>query len=193
MRRLTVTTLVVLCVAAAGCEALRYAPGQAQKQNAWLHNRTALIAAQTARDEDTSARLQALTGLCEVQSRAFMADYGLPAEPVKAETAEDVLDESNYELASVATAEAAARPDAWDLADSTLDLAIGLAGLLGGVYGTRAVRFLNKARTKTKALKEIIEGNEVFKDRHKEYAEDFKDAHSKQSPETKQLVTVIKG
>jgi len=78
MRRLTVTTLVVLCVAAAGCEALRYAPGQEQKQNAWLHNRTALIAAQTAKDEDTSARLQALTGLCEVQSRAFMADYGLP-------------------------------------------------------------------------------------------------------------------
>lgn len=193
MRRLTVTGLVVLCVAAAGCEALRYAPGQTQKQNAWLHNRTALIAAQSAKDEDTSQQLQALTGLCEVQSRAFMADYGLPAEPVKADTAEDVLEESNYELASAAAAEAAARPDAWDLADSTLDLAIGLAGLLGGVYGTRTVRFLNEAKTKSKALKEIIEGNELFKDQHKEYADDFKSAHSNQSAETKQLVTAIKG
>jgi hypothetical protein len=46
-----------------GCDSLRFAPGEAQKQNVWLHARTAIIAAETARDEAASEKLQALTKL----------------------------------------------------------------------------------------------------------------------------------
>jgi len=116
----------------------------------------------------------------------------LPDELPKAEKAEDVLDESSFAMARAAMAEAGERPDAWQVADSAIELGIGVAGLLGGVYGTTAVRFLRQARAKSNALKEIILGNEVFKMTHRESAEAFKQAHGKQSPMTRQLVTEAK-
>jgi hypothetical protein len=64
--------------------------------------------------------------------------------------------------------------------------------LLGGVYGTKAVKFLNDARTKSKALKEIIQGNELFKQQNESSVAAFKDAQQNQSPETKAIVAEIK-
>ena len=185
--------LVAAVVLLAGCDSLRFAPGEAQKQNAWLHNRTAQITADVARVEDSSGELQGLTNLCEVQSRAFTADYGLPAEFPAADTVEAILAESNQQLAGLALAEARQRPDAWDVADGVIDLGIGAAALLGGVYGVRAARFLKDARAKSKALREIITGNELFKREHTDSAQAFKVAHKDQSPQTRQLVTQMKG
>jgi hypothetical protein len=122
-----------------------------------------MITAETARNENASGKLQALTHLSEFQSRPFISYYGLPKEFPPAETAEDILTESSLQLANTALAQSAERPDAWQLADSAFELAIGVCALLGGVYGTRAVRFLKEARAKSRALKEIIEGNELFK------------------------------
>jgi hypothetical protein len=176
----------------AGCESLRFAPTEAQKQNAWLHNRTAIVTAETARAEDTSPKLLALTQLGEVQSRAFNAYFGLPKEFPSAETAEDILAESNFQLASTALQESAERPDPWQVADSMLEMGIGICALLGGVYGTRAVRFLKDARGKSNALKEIIDGNESFKKQNQSQATAFKQAHQNQSPQTRQLVAAMK-
>lgn len=175
-----------------GCGNLRFAPTEAQKQNAWLHNRTAMIAANTAGQENASDKLQQLARLSELQSRAFAAHYGLPKRFPRAETAEDILRDANIELAKSALAESAERPDVWALADSGLELAIGISALLGGVYGTRAVRFLKDAKTKSKALKEIVEGNEIFKKEHEAYASAFKAAHKDQSPQTRKIVTEMK-
>ena len=44
----------------AGRDSLCFAPNETQKQNAWLHNRTATATAETARTENTSKKLQAL-------------------------------------------------------------------------------------------------------------------------------------
>ena len=179
-------------VALAGCGTLRFAPGEAQKQNAWLHNRTATIAAQIAKAENVSQVLQALTQLGEKQSQALTAYYGLPEEFPPAETAEDILAESNWQLAETALQEGADRPDPWQVADSMLELGIGISALLGGVYGTRAIRFLKDAQGKSKALKEIIAGNETFKKQNASSATAFKQAHSTQSPQTRQLVAQMK-
>jgi hypothetical protein len=127
-----------------------------------------------------------------LQSRAFTSYCGLPKEFPKADTAEDILAESSFQLAQTALAESAERPDVFQVADNMFELAIGISALLGGVYGTRAVRFLTQARTKSKALQEIIAGNELFKSRHTEQAGAFKQAHQKQSPETRQLVAQMK-
>jgi len=60
------------------------------------------------------------------------------------------------------------------------------------------VRFLKEAQTKSKALKEIIEGNELFKKYAVEVPNDkpavfaFKEAHKNQSPETRQIVAETK-
>ncbi|MHC4678441.1 MAG: hypothetical protein ACYTEK_07065, partial [Planctomycetota bacterium] len=176
----------------AGCDGLRFAPSQIQKQNAWLHTRTASLTAETARVEEASPKLQALTQLGEIQSRAFSAYYGLPKEFPPAETAEDILAESSFQLADTALQHGAERPDAWQVADSMLELGIGICALLGGVYGTRAVRFLSDARGKSQALKEIIVGNELFKQQNAPAAPAFKQAHSHQSPHTRQLVAQMK-
>jgi len=175
-----------------GCESLRFAPGEAQKQNAWLHNRTAAVTAEAAREEDASEELQALAKLSELQSRAYLSYCGLPKEFPQAETAEDILRDTNVQLAKTAQIEAADRPDTWQVADSALELAIGVCALLGGVYGTRAVRFLKDARTKSQALKEIIAGNELFKRHNESSAAAFKQAHCSQSPQTRQIVAQMK-
>lgn len=178
---------------ACGCDSLRWAPSEEQKQNAWLHNRTAAVAAETARAEATSADLQSLTQLSEQQSRAFTSYCGLPKEYPPAETVQDVLSPASRQLASTAVAQSAERPDPWQVADSVLEVGIGIMALLGGVAGTRAVRFLRDARDKSLALREIIRGNELFKQQNADRTDSFKAAHQNQSPETRQLVTALKG
>lgn len=182
-------TCTLICV---GCDSLRLAPNEAQKQSAWLHNRTAIITAQTARAENTSDKLQALTQLSELQSRAFVSYYGLPKDFPPAETAEHVLAQSNRQLARTALEQSAERPDAWQLADSALELAIGICALVGGVYGTKAARFLKTTRAKSKALQEIIVGNELFKRQNASSVAAFKQAHQLQSPQTRQIVAEMK-
>jgi hypothetical protein len=150
------------------------------------------MAAQTARAEQTSEKLQALTELSELQSQAFTSYFGLPKEFPQANSAEQVLAESNWQLAQMASAESAERPDTWQVADSVLELAIGVCALFGGVYGTRVVRFLRDAQTKSKALKEIIEGNELFKKQNESSVAAFKQAQQNQSPQTRQIVAEIK-
>jgi hypothetical protein len=191
MRRIF-TIPILFCGLLAGCDSLRFAPTEAQKQNAWMHNRTAIITSETARSENASENLQALTKLSELQSRAFVSYNGLPKEFPQAETAEDILAQSNWQLARTALAESAERPDAWQVADAALELAIGVCALFGGVYGTRAVQFLREAQTKSKALKEIIEGNELFKKQNESSVAAFKQAQQNQSPQTQQIVAEIK-
>jgi hypothetical protein len=176
-----------------GCDSLRFAPSERQKQNAWLHNRTAAAAAQTARGEPTSQELQALTKLSELQSRAFTSYCGLPKEYPPAETTQEILSQSSWQLAGTALTQSSERPDTWQVADSVLELGIGIFALLGGIGGTRAMRFLQDARAKSQALKEIIQGNELFKQQNADQTQAFKAAHQRQSPETRQLVTAMKG
>ncbi len=191
-------TLIACALTCAGCEGLRFAPSQIQKQNAWLHNRTTQLTVEAARDENASQKLQALTALSELQSRAFVSYTGLPREFPAADTAEDILAESNFQLARMALSESADRPDTWQVADSALELAIGICALLGGVYGTRAVGFLRTAKVKSQALREIIEGNELFKKQAALLPNDkpavlaFKEAHKDQSPQTRQIVAEMK-
>jgi len=137
-------------------------------------------------------KLKSLTEMSELQSRAFVSYNGLPKEFPQAETAEDILAQSNWQLARTAMGKSMDRPDPWQVADSVFELGIGISALLGGVYGTKAVRFLNDARTKSKALKEIIQGNELFKKQNKSSVATFKQAHQLQSTQTKTLVAEIK-
>jgi len=185
-------TLVPVMFLLMGCDTLRFSPSETQKQNAWLHNRTAIVAAEAANAEQASQKLQALTELSELQSRTFVSFCGLPKEFPEAETAEDILAQSNWQLARSALAESAERPDTWQVADSAIELAIAVCALLGGVYGTRAVGFLKDARAKSAALKEIIAGNELFKKQNPVQAPVFKQAHQVQSPQTRQIVAEMK-
>jgi hypothetical protein len=78
------------------------------------------------------------------------------------------------------------------MADGAIELGIGIAALFGGVYGVKVAGFLKKARTRSKALREIIEGNEIFKRANTDQLNSFKAAHNIQSPATRQIVAQIK-
>jgi len=191
--KVTVVWLALVVVSIlVGCDSIRFAPGQVQKRNAWLHNRTTQMAADTAKAQNSSENLCALTSLSAAQSGAFMADYGLPDKLPHVSTAEDILNQSSFALADEALYISSERPNVWEVADSAMDVGIGIAGLLGGVWGLRIAAFLKQTRRKSKALREIVDFNEIFKRQSPEFASAFKAAHKAQSPKTKTIVTEIK-
>ena len=78
-------------------------------------------------------------------------------------------------LAQAAKQDSMRKPDVWMLADGAMELGIALAGLVGGVYGLRIAGYLKDAREKFKALKEVVAGNELFKQLWPEHADRFKE------------------
>lgn len=80
----------------------------------------------------------------------------------------------------------------WDAADGVMELGMAVAGLFGGVYGVRAVRFLRQAREQSRALREIVAGNELFKKTCPEQAGAFKAAQQGQSAPTRVVVSEIR-
>jgi len=184
--------LVSVMVLNAGCDGIKLPASEVQKQNAWLHNRTAQAAAQAASSEQTSENLQKLTTLSETQSRAFVFDYGMPEQLPNTWSDENILSQGNFDRAQAAMSDSQRRDNLWNAADGAMDLGIGLAGLLGGVYGLKIAGFLTTARARSKALREIIKGNEVFKQISTGSIDEFKQAHQGQSQQTKQIVTEIR-
>ncbi|MHC4926273.1 MAG: hypothetical protein ACYTER_02890 [Planctomycetota bacterium] len=175
-----------------GCEGLRFAATEAQKENAWRHQQVCVEASEVAVVEDASDALCGLTAVAAEQSEAFVVDYGLPENPLFPLEQASLTGGELSALAARAKVDAARRPDVWVLADSTLELGIALAGLVGGVYGVRVAGYLKTAREKSKALQEVVQGNEVFKQLWPDYSERFKEAQAKQSAATQRLVADAK-
>jgi len=189
MRRLILISAVVfLC----GCDTLRFAPGESQKENAYLHWRVTEEAARLAGQEQVSAELEGLTSLASSQSSAFVADYGLPKSLPAAGGAEELLSGGAQETAGLAWESGSRRPDLWQVSEGLLEFGLGIAGILGGAYGIKAAQFLRKAQEKSKALKEIVEGNELFKQLSADTVGLFKQAQASQSPSTRTLVAELK-
>ncbi len=187
-----VVLVLSVMVLASGCQAIRFPASEAQKENAWLHNATASAVVRTAKDEQASEKLIKLSSLGELQSRAFVFDYGLPKQ-MPAVSDEGLLSQASFDLAGNAISDSQSKPDVWEVADAGLEVGIALAGLLGGAYGLKAAAFLATARKKSKALREIIKGNETFKHQKADAVEMFRMIHdAKQSPETKKIVKEIK-
>ena len=183
--------IIVLAVCG-GCGTLRFAPGETQKQNAYLHHRTVQAAALQAKQEEVSPTLAALPDQADEQSEAIMAHYGWPSQLPAASRVDEILSQANEELTETARQQAIQRPEPWDVAGNLLELGVALAGVVGGVYGAKALNVLQIAQQKSKALREIVAGNELFKKRNADSTEQFKKAHKQQSPETRSLVAELK-
>ena len=175
-----------------GCDTLRFAPGEVQKQNAYLHHRTVQAASMRAQQETVSPVLQELTGQAQTQSEAILAYYGLPKTIPPLQTIEQILSPASRSVTENAHAAAIERPDPWDVADDMLELGIAVAGIVGGVCGTRVVSTLRTAREKSTALREVVRGNEVFKQANPESVNAFKKAQQGQSTTTSTLVASMK-
>lgn len=188
-----IITFLVLLVLICGCESLRFAPGEVQKQNAYLHKQTARMASDTAVREGVSNELASLASLSALQSEAFILDYGFPDKLPAAENVSDILSDSSFAISRAASDASHIRPDAWAVADGAVDIAIALASLLGGAWGVRTISMLRKAKLKSNALREIVLGNELFKKQNSEMTTAFKTAHAVQSQPTRKIVAELKG
>ena len=191
LKRMGLVGLLVLA-GVAGCGQLRWAPGETQKQNAYLHHRTVQSAALQARQEEVTEVLRELTTRAQKQSDAIVAYYGLPKELPATDTIDELLSEQNEAVTESARASALQRPDPWDIADNMLELGIAVAGVLGGAAGLKVAGSLQAARQKSVALREVIEGNELFKRENPEFSDAFKQAQAGQSKDTRQMVAVLK-
>ena len=190
---LTIGMVVIsTAVFVGGCDTLRFAPGEKQKQNAYLHHRTVQTAAVTAQQEQTSEPLRKLTTQAEKQSEVIMAYYGLPRVMPETESVEQILSEKNRTLTNQSRTEALSRPDPWDVADNLLEMGIAIAGLAGGVMGGRIIGGLKTAQQKSRALREIVRGNELFKQNNPIMTDEFKQAQQSQSDSTRRLVAELK-
>ena len=174
----------------AGCQGMRLGVTQTQKQNAWVHHRTAQIIADVTAEQSVSEELKSVANLSELQSRAFMVDYGLPNQLADIDTLSDVL--KTKPLALSAINDSSGQHDTWEIVDGAVDVGIGIAGLLGGVWGIRIAGFLVDARKKSNALREIVMGNELFKYQNQDSAIDFKKSHMNQSTVTRKIVSEVK-
>jgi len=184
--------LLLVVMVFAGCNGIRYGPSNAEQQNAYLHHRTAEAAAIKARQDMTSPELQQLANRSSEQTQAFIAYYGLPKELPNTDTVDELLGDDNQEITQEAQLNASQRPDPWEVADGLLELGLGLAGIVGGVYGTKAAKVIVTARQKSKALREVVNGNELFKQDNPEMSDKFKEAQSAQSTSTRKEVAVLK-
>lgn len=178
---LTLCLCVFVAFFFSGCQnSLRFAPTEPQKQAAELTHDLAV----KVKAEGTAPGSPASEKLCE-GTRAAVSYMGRPKTPPNPELYDTTV--------AQAQADAAQRPDPWDVADNMLELGIGISALLGGVYGAKGVRYLKQAREKSQALQEIIQGNELFMDNTDATAKsNFKQFQKKQSPATKRLVTELK-
>jgi hypothetical protein len=165
---------------------------EAVKQNAYLHNKTVEMTKAVAGGEGVSNELDGLISLSSLQSRAFVADYGLPDTLPAASTIDDILSESSFALADSAFNISQKKADAWDVADGLINAGLTIAGLFGGVWGIKAASYLRSAQLKSNALREVVLGNEVFKKTNGEMTPAFKTAHVHQSQPTRKIVKEMK-
>ena len=184
--------VLVLCVVVAGCGGVRFAPSEVQKQNAYLHAKTSQMAAVLAIQEGGGETLRGLTAASAMQAEVGMAYAGLPKELPKTETIEDILSSENETITNQAHKDAVARPDPWQVTDNLLELGIAIAGIVGGVYGTKAMAGLQIAKQKSEALREVVKNNELFMRQNPEQVVAFKTAQAPQSTETQKLVAAAK-
>ena len=121
-----------------------------------------------------------------------MSYMGLPDELPRAITAEEVLADSSFQIAEQAEVDSQRRFDGWQVADGVVEFGIAVASLFGGVYGLKFAGYLKQAREKSRALKEIVAGNELFKQYNSGAVDSFKNAQSVQSAKTKEIVAKMK-
>ena len=152
---LIIVLLVFIAALICGCGNLRFAPSEDQKQLTFATHQLALSV-----NEGGSVPKSAATGKLVTGTAASLAYAGMPKSPVI---------EDYSATAEQAAADAQRRPtaeDVFDAAEGGLSLAAELAILIGvggaGVGGKKVVDWITLARQKSAALKDVVQGNEIF-------------------------------
>jgi len=188
---LTAWALALLLLAAVlmttGCDSLRFAPTEPQKQIALKTHLNARAVADAGTEPGSPAAIQVVEG-----TAASLGYTGMPANP-------DIIDyESTLTAAQTDAVKRPAVDDVFNEIDSGLgllgDLAIlfGFGGTIWG--GKKIIDWISISKQKSQALKEVIKSNELLKDiarcdDNKDFEPVFKNTNNAiQSPATKQII-----
>jgi len=166
-----IVAFLICAICGTGCGNLRYAPSEIQKGEAVVHNEvTQAIAARYAAEPTAEPNLLALMNLSHLQSQNILAYYGVPAQPVdpaflaELKAAKPAAITAAAELSKQAAADAAKRPaNWWNVFDGLLGLVLAVATILGGAGGIKIISWITLLLNKSKALREVVEGNEALK------------------------------
>ncbi len=177
-------TSCVLCLCS-GCESLRLAPGQEQKQIAFDAHLTARHVAEQGAMPGSPETKRLVSG-----TRTNLSYIGVPANP---------LIEDYIATLAKAEVDARKRPDANDVfsvAGEGLSLATQLAILFGfggtTFGGKKVLDWITIARNKSKALEQIVISTQSYLDKAPEDQKNEFKAAQKQTATTRTLVTQIK-
>jgi len=188
-----IAALTVIFMAFNGCQQLRKAPTEAQKQTA----RMGVDATEQIRITGTSPG-SAVSVIANESAKATQTYFGPPAEPLA--EPEAVIPQAQID--------AAERPDPWQTVDTALAFGLAVAGVFGGAGGVKVAKAIAAAQAKSKALRQIIKAEEDFRNELKltacddedndnavyaaEILESLKAANDIQSPATQAIVTEVK-
>jgi hypothetical protein len=173
--------LCVLCALCGCADSFRFAPSQAQKQSAELTHGLAVKINSEGTQSASLASQQLVAG-----TAASLSYIGRPSVPPDMSQLPTITE--------AAKMDANKRPDPWQAADNFFEIALGVAGIIGGVGGIKALNLITLARQKSKALEEVIAGNELFKGKAPpEAVRIFKNSQvDAQSDSTAQIVAQLK-
>lgn len=159
---LLMLAVALACMASfCGCDSLRWAPSEAEKQNAALHVQTSQALAARIEPNKTADTLDdALADLNAKQAGAITAHYGPPKEPVPQVPWEDLP--ATAPVTDEAGQDAAQRPDVFDLTDFAIDNVEAIAIALG--LGGAAAGAIARAKATSKALRETVGGIQKYRD-----------------------------
>lgn len=185
-----IVALTVVFMAFTGCETLRKAPTEAQKQTA----RMGVDATEAIRLNGTPPK-STVAVIAHESAKANQTYFGPPKEPLA----------NPVDVIPQAQSDAAERPDPWDIVDLALSLGLGVVGVFGGAGGLKIAAAITVAQQKSKALREIVTAQQKLRNELKmksdsdetvkaaEILQSLKSYNGIQSPSTITLVTEVKG
>lgn len=178
--------LAALLIFGTGCEGLRFEPTEPQKQSAELTQQLAAKVDAEGCQAGSPAAEKLRQG-----TEASLVYIGRPKAPPDPEAFATITAAASIDADRRPTVE-----DVFEAANTGLSLVAELAILFGigatGFGGKKLIDWITLAREKSKALREIVQGAQIFKERTDDATwAQFKTAQ-KQSPATEQLVTQIK-
>ena len=176
-----------------GCETLRKSPTESQKQTA----RLGLNATEQIRLAGTEPQSPE-SMIAHESAKATQTYFGPPAEPLA----------EPDKVIPKAQVQAAERSNPRDAADSIMGIGTAIALVFGGGTGVKIASAISAARKKSKALRQIIQAEEDFRNELKtstaiaededeavkaaETLESLKDKNQIQSASTQQIVSEVK-
>ncbi len=167
---LLVIVLAIIPFLVSGCDSLRFAPTEAQKDSCFLHAATSSAVSDMVNAAVDRGALAAAAGKladnAQRQATVLQAYIGLPETLPDVSSIDALIDDNSTEQAQI---DASKRPSVTDIADAAsggVDVLVGIATALAGVGviggSGKVMALAKKAKQTSTALNEVVAANSEY-------------------------------